>query len=104
MPNDGVSKANKIFDKTIIRNANENTPNVIDNETIRNRKMYTMNHDYALVKITNVNDNRTALSLNYTSTNEHQYSTNKNCIDTMERIAYSRTNIYRIVKTKTRLR
>ena len=65
-----------MIDKTIIRNTKENTPNVIDNETIRNRKLYTMNHDYALMTIENVNHNRTPLSPNNTSTNEHQYSTN----------------------------
>ena len=93
-----------MIDKTIIRNTKENTPNVIDNETIRNRKLYTMNHDYALMMIENVNHNRTPLSPNNTSTNEHQYSTNKNYIDIMGKITYSKTSIYNSEKENKRLR
>ena len=94
LPNKGVSKTNKVFDNTTIRNSNENTPNITDNEIIRNRKFYTMNHDCAVIKIANVNHIRIVLSSNNTYTNEHQYSTNKNYIDIMGRITYSKTSIY----------
>ena len=53
-----------------------------------------MNHHCTLIKITNVNHNRTTLSPNNNSINEHRYSTNKNAIYIMERITYSRPSLY----------
>ena len=73
---------------------NENTPNVIDNETIITCKLYTINHDRTLIKIANEHHNRTALPPTNTSTNERQYSTNKHIIDIMGKIVYSRTSLY----------
>lgn len=73
---------------------NENTPNVIDNETIISYKVYTINHDCTLIKIANEHHNRTALPPTNTFTNERQYLTNKHIIDIMGKIVYSRTSIY----------
>ena len=95
LSNQCVSRSREFFDKNIIRNAKEHTPNVIDIEPIRKSKLYTINNDCALMKIIAANHNHTSLPSTKTFIHEHHYRISKNSIVIMEISDYTKTDLYK---------